>query len=70
MLAMLVPLVVLYEVSIHLLPAGAARQAIVVPAESGSDDYASDDLGPALGLTTLPGRPAASLAIEYNDDCP
>ena len=46
MLAMLVPLVILYEVSIHLSRLVQPKKSVVVPAESANDDT-PDDLGQA-----------------------
>ncbi len=46
MLAMLIPLVILYEVSIHLSRLVQPKKQVVVPAEAPGDDT-PDDLGPA-----------------------
>jgi Sec-independent protein secretion pathway component TatC len=46
MLAMLIPLVVLYEISIHLSRLVQPKKTIVVQAGSADDDT-PDDLGPA-----------------------
>jgi sec-independent protein translocase protein TatC len=46
MLAMLIPLVVLYEVSIHLSRIVQPKKAHIVAAEAADDD-GPDDLGPA-----------------------